>query len=246
MSGAEEEEEGLWDANWVIKFASGFWMSGEGVADPVPPQFNMYVPNACHVCKRGGVRGTLRPPAGLKRCGGCKMVWYCCKDHQKEDWQYHKQTCERLKTVQEVMADSAARLFYNRERGSCEALKRYLQAGLLALVDLDSEGGKESNQSAVTMWSQQPYCGICFALGTDKELVPCFGCGSAPLCKECREAGGAAVKRGLHVNHTEKQCRMCCHILPQTPSQPRPGRAPPRALSPQPLAGTSSRPHVSE
>ena len=143
-------------------------------------------------------------------------------------------------------ADSAARLFYNRERGSCEALKRYLQAGLLALVDLDSEGGKESNQSAVTMWSQQPYCGICFALGTDKELVPCFGCGSAPLCKECREAGGAAVKRGLHVNHTEKQCRMCCPILPQTPSQPRPGRAPPRALSPQPLAGTSSRPHVSE
>lgn len=27
------------------------------------------------------------------RCGACKAIFYCCKDHQKEDWKNHKPNC---------------------------------------------------------------------------------------------------------------------------------------------------------
>jgi hypothetical protein len=28
------------------------------------------------------------------RCSACKNVWYCGKEHQKEDWKIHKAKCE--------------------------------------------------------------------------------------------------------------------------------------------------------
>ena len=31
----------------------------------------------------------------LKRCGGCKAVWYCTADHQKKDWASHKSDCKK-------------------------------------------------------------------------------------------------------------------------------------------------------
>eukprot|EP00873_Tetraselmis_striata_P004914 jgi/Tetstr1/425178/TSEL_015639.t1 len=27
------------------------------------------------------------------RCAKCKTTWYCCREHQKQDWQEHKQNC---------------------------------------------------------------------------------------------------------------------------------------------------------
>ena len=32
---------------------------------------------------------------GLLRCIRCKMVWYCGRDCQEEDWPYHKPNCNR-------------------------------------------------------------------------------------------------------------------------------------------------------
>ena len=26
-------------------------------------------------------------------CSGCKKVYYCCQDHQKQDWLSHRQVC---------------------------------------------------------------------------------------------------------------------------------------------------------
>eukprot|EP00603_Paraphysomonas_imperforata_P002208 CAMPEP_0114421074 /NCGR_PEP_ID=MMETSP0103-20121206/4888_1 /TAXON_ID=37642 ORGANISM="Paraphysomonas imperforata, Strain PA2" /NCGR_SAMPLE_ID=MMETSP0103 /ASSEMBLY_ACC=CAM_ASM_000201 /LENGTH=263 /DNA_ID=CAMNT_0001589579 /DNA_START=108 /DNA_END=899 /DNA_ORIENTATION=- len=34
---------------------------------------------------------------GLLRCTGCKMVHYCSKEHQKEDWSTHKMDCKVFK-----------------------------------------------------------------------------------------------------------------------------------------------------
>ena len=39
---------------------------------------------SCIVCKK--VEGTMK-------CGRCKAVAYCGKEHQKADWKIHKQTC---------------------------------------------------------------------------------------------------------------------------------------------------------
>ena len=34
-----------------------------------------------------------------KKCGGCKVVMYCCPEHQKADWPLHKSTCKKLKKL---------------------------------------------------------------------------------------------------------------------------------------------------
>ena len=42
---------------------------------------------ACAVC---------HATAGLSVCSGCNTVWYCCREHQSEDWKAHKRECKRL------------------------------------------------------------------------------------------------------------------------------------------------------
>jgi hypothetical protein len=40
--------------------------------------------STCKVCGK---------TAGIKRCGRCKAVGYCGKEHQKVDWKVHKKIC---------------------------------------------------------------------------------------------------------------------------------------------------------
>lgn len=51
--------------------------------------------NLCNFCKKGLER--------MKRCSRCKSVLYCCRDHQKEDWKFHKLQC-RFKDLEEHIA----------------------------------------------------------------------------------------------------------------------------------------------
>jgi hypothetical protein len=51
----------------------------EGIAGPEATELL-----ACAVC--GKVEGA-------QKCGRCKAVSYCSKDHQKEDWKSHKAGC---------------------------------------------------------------------------------------------------------------------------------------------------------
>ena len=38
--------------------------------------------------------GTCHQKFSEKKCGGCKFQWYCCVEHQKEDWTHHKPICK--------------------------------------------------------------------------------------------------------------------------------------------------------
>lgn len=49
--------------------------------------------NACSVC------GIIE---NLLRCGQCKAIFYCSKEHQKEDWKKHKLSCKKLATSESV------------------------------------------------------------------------------------------------------------------------------------------------
>lgn len=43
--------------------------------------------NSCSIC---GIT------ANLLRCGQCRSVYYCSKQHQKQDWKKHKVSCKKL------------------------------------------------------------------------------------------------------------------------------------------------------
>lgn len=46
--------------------------------------FSSMSSNQCGVCNQ---------PSTLA-CGGCKQVYYCSKEHQKDDWKAHKSVCK--------------------------------------------------------------------------------------------------------------------------------------------------------
>ena len=51
------------------------------------------------VGRAGGARAACavcHATAGLSVCSGCNTVWYCCREHQSEDWKAHKRECKRL------------------------------------------------------------------------------------------------------------------------------------------------------
>ncbi|XP_077281849.1 uncharacterized protein LOC143908231 [Temnothorax americanus] len=48
----------------------------------------------CHVCKRFGDGAVF-----LKRCGGCRMISYCGKEHQKQHWEQHKPLCKAIRDM---------------------------------------------------------------------------------------------------------------------------------------------------
>lgn len=52
----------------------------EGVRDIVSEH------NVCQLC------GVLED---LQLCGGCKVTWYCSREHQKYDWKYHRDKCKK-------------------------------------------------------------------------------------------------------------------------------------------------------
>ncbi|RUS70000.1 hypothetical protein EGW08_022236 [Elysia chlorotica] len=52
----------------------------------------------CAVCKSNNK---------LKRCSRCKVVLYCCRDHQKDDWIRHKIDCKETLSVQTTAAQKA-------------------------------------------------------------------------------------------------------------------------------------------
>jgi SET and MYND domain-containing protein len=46
----------------------------------------------------------------LKRCSGCKMVYYCCQACQKNAWGAHKLECKHLKKSSPIMPSDTVRL----------------------------------------------------------------------------------------------------------------------------------------
>ncbi|CAG7834612.1 unnamed protein product [Allacma fusca] len=36
---------------------------------------------------------------GAYECNGCRNVYYCCMDHQKQDWEFHRRACALYSTV---------------------------------------------------------------------------------------------------------------------------------------------------
>ena len=67
--------------------------------------------NVCQLC------GAFE---NLSLCSGCRETWYCCKDHQVEDWKQHKRKCKgrRYKGKQQQKAGEAEKPGASEDGGS--------------------------------------------------------------------------------------------------------------------------------
>ncbi|KAJ3352393.1 hypothetical protein GGF32_003781 [Allomyces javanicus] len=106
-------------------------------------EFTYWYPRRCEL---EGCNKKANTP-GLKACGACKMVQYCCVDHQRKDWKIHKPQCEFFKRL-----GMKAR-FYD----SAEMLRKY---PLMA-----------SAQHNRAQRSVEHECGICGITEDDKDMT---------------------------------------------------------------------------
>ena len=51
---------------------------------------SIFYPNLCKICF------SHDSESPLNCCEGCRMVWYCSKDHQEQDWRQHKRFCKEI------------------------------------------------------------------------------------------------------------------------------------------------------
>ncbi|KAJ3647129.1 hypothetical protein Zmor_024665 [Zophobas morio] len=111
--------------------------------------------NSCAECQK---------PADLK-CSACKLVAYCCKDHQKKHWKTHKSLCRAY----EVVA--------TKEVGRCLVASRDLNAGDVIISELPLVYGPRPH-----MVEEGPVpCVGCCRLIICEESPRCPGC-DFPVC----------------------------------------------------------------
>ena len=58
-----------------------------------------------YTCALAGCAATEVHVSHFKKCGACKTVAYCCKEHQVEDWPAHKAACKAARKAAAPKAD---------------------------------------------------------------------------------------------------------------------------------------------
>lgn len=121
--------------------------------------------SSCTVCGK---------PSSL-RCGNCGQAVYCNREHQKQDWAKHKQSCQPFKVLQD------------------DRLGRYL----VASRDIRAEEVVLKEAPIIRGPSQitEPVCLVCLQTLVPGTCVPCTDCGW-PMCSEkCREDASTSDHR---------------------------------------------------
>jgi hypothetical protein len=92
--------EEIWDASWFetlfCKSSTWYQVDQKPIMNPIHPNFQIYHPYVCHACKRGPITGggTI-----LYKCAKCRIVQYCCREHQIHDWKFHKTWCRAVQQL---------------------------------------------------------------------------------------------------------------------------------------------------
>jgi len=65
----------------------------------------------CQLCDRA-------PPVPLSLCGACRVVYYCCRDHQVEDRPTHKDVCKEVGAAKAAVDKTKGVIFANAALGA--------------------------------------------------------------------------------------------------------------------------------
>lgn len=157
--------------SWRAAFMRGF----DGV-DNVNPSFDLfdkYFAYCCVICKRGPL--TNHPTL---RCGGCKLVLYCSKQHQKKHWNKHKSRCRKISVYCQACRSGVHPLIvppYDRM-----TWKWYVSTGMSKSDLIDTFRDQ---------WMLQSHCQVCFdsPVFSGQELNPCNLCFNTGYCSSSQQ-----------------------------------------------------------
>lgn len=146
---------------------------------------NFFYSNLCHVCKKYN--------QNLKRCCLCKTVAYCSKDHQKQDWKFHKDLCKAI-------AKSVNNVEYSTVHSFGDFRKYNISRSLLwheglsrKLLDFECQ-----------MWMFPRTCALCFSKNV---TIDCHSCLNVSYCSE--------LHKNIHEDEHSKFCtalKLCMDI----------------------------------
>nr|XP_033204798.1 SET domain-containing protein SmydA-8-like isoform X1 [Bombus vancouverensis nearcticus] len=105
----------------------------------------------------------------IHKCSACGNVYYCSKQHQKEDWRNHAKACKSFKLAEDSLLGR-----------HCIAT-RNIKVGEIVLKD-------DEPLIAGPMYNCAPVCLRCYTVLNETIAVACEKCGW-PLCQDCKDHG---------------------------------------------------------
>ncbi|XP_033338385.2 uncharacterized protein LOC117227349 [Megalopta genalis] len=128
--------------------------------------------NACHVCKQYGER------VSLKRCGNCKMIAYCCREHQRKHWPQHKDLCN---VICNVLNGNQMSNFVNSEEDVDAEVWAEMKMNFMLLVALKLPRRLKFYEEQMFKFFRS--CTVCHKRNA-KELVDCLHCPATSSCEK--------------------------------------------------------------
>ncbi|XP_014209828.1 protein msta-like [Copidosoma floridanum] len=115
--------------------------------------------DTCAVCKI----------SAKQKCGGCRSVFYCSRDHQKQHWKEHSRSCRAYKMME---TEAVGRHYIAQRRIEAGEVVIREEEPLLLSPPLDT----------------QAICLGCYVALSPETSRPCRDCGW-PLCLTCNSHG---------------------------------------------------------
>ncbi|CAJ1952841.1 unnamed protein product [Cylindrotheca closterium] len=206
-----EGKDNLWHDGWFEMFRNGQWMSDSNFSNTMVANWDSYHPYSCNGCKRGGLQSL-----NLVRCSGCKVVKYCCRDHQKKDWSTHKKWCKAFNKVSDINDEIDEKIDWtewNRRQN-----ERNIKLMSIWVGDL-------SHTPPIQIALVQPHCRQCYRSGriSGVDLVVCPSCNGVAICKSC--LGNEDVTWETFHNGDQQECELyliylCCSGMVVEKGQP--------------------------
>ncbi|XP_075149790.1 uncharacterized protein LOC142223837 [Haematobia irritans] len=147
---------------------------------------NLFSPHTCNVCLMlkacpASAHDSIlsENPTNFSVCTGCNLVKYCGKNHQKLDWQIHKEFCRAVMAMKKALKISHPLMITSKPPASNVDMELTITQ-MKYLIKSTLERPLESHEEEIT--SYPAYCPICF--GFKSVNVICPHCKGQAYCSE--------------------------------------------------------------